>query len=424
MTPMSSKRVVAGILLSMPVAAGARQATPSFPSDADVRAMLERHVAEKRAVGVIVGLVMPAGERRVFAAGTAGPGRLPLDADTVTEIASVTKSFTGTLLASMLLDGSVALDEPVQQLLPPTVRVPLHDGHAITLRHLTTHTSALARDPPPDPARPPPRGAVHPDYTVEELYAFVSGFRLPRAPGARWQYSNAATSLLGHALARRLGAPYEQLVTNRILTPLGMGHTAVVMTPWMEEHLALAHDAGGQLLTSDPESPAYIPAGGFKSTTNDLLAYVAANIDAHLGTRTDAVGKAMALAHRVHYEEARANAPPIRMGLNWFLRPSGSDTIVWQGGGRSGYATLIAFVPSRRMGVVVLTNSARGDAYDLGFHLLDPTLPPLSSERPSAPESRWNMIVALLAVAIAALGGAALVVRRRRRRVMTNALER
>jgi beta-lactamase class C len=175
------------------------------------------------------------------------------------------------------------------------------------------------------------------------------------------------------------------------------------MTPWMDEHLALGYGPAAERLPWI-SIPAYDPAGGLKSTTNDLLAYVAANIDAHLGTRTDSVGRAMALAHRVHYQQVRANESPILMGLNWFLNAGEADTLIWHGGGSgSGYATIIGFIPSRRMGVVVLTNSAKQDAYELGFHLLDPSRrPPISTpQRPRWKQPAFIVTLAGVAVAVA-----------------------
>jgi D-alanyl-D-alanine-carboxypeptidase/D-alanyl-D-alanine-endopeptidase len=338
-------------------------------SDSALLELLKLHVKENRAAGVVVGLLTPTGDRRVIAHGNPGVGRLPLDGNSVFKMASITKSFLGTLLAVLVMDSSVALDQPVQQLLPSSVTMPTFAGKEITLRHLSTHTSALARDATADSS-----GSSE-DFTAEKLYSFVSGLTLPQEPGTKWQYSNVGAALLGHALANRAGKPFAQLLSERILAPLGIELSGVELTPHMQAHLVQGHDPDGAPLPDTRGAPAYVPAGGLRSTANDLLTFIAANIDAHVGLRTDELGRAMALAHRVHYEQPRPDTTPILMGLNWYLRPIGTDTIIWHGGGVQGYGTFIGFIPSRRTGVVVLTNSGRGDAYNLGFHLLDPSLP-------------------------------------------------
>jgi D-alanyl-D-alanine-carboxypeptidase/D-alanyl-D-alanine-endopeptidase len=368
----------------------------SFPSDSALRVMLEKYVSEKRSVGIVVGLLEANGEQRVIAHGSPGAGKLPLDGNSVFLIASNTKAFTGTLLASLIVDGTLAVDDPVQRHLPTAVKVPQHNGRVITLRHLATHTSAIARMP----SDYPPPGGDQSVYTVDRLYAFISGYTLPREPGSRWEYSNAGVSLLGHALAHAAGKSYEQLITERITMPLGMEHTAITRSDWMEEHLAAGHDPAGNVVAPENGSPAIAPAGGLNSTANDLLRFLAANINAAASFRTDTLGQAMALAQRTHYEATR-DGSPVLMGLNWHIRRTPRDTIIWQGGGVTGYGTFIAFAPSRRQAVVVLTNSGTPDAYDFGFRLFDPSLPPLIPAQASK-TSGW-ILPAVVGVAAALL---------------------
>jgi CubicO group peptidase (beta-lactamase class C family) len=250
------------------------------------------------------------------------------------------------------------------------------------------------------PSDYPPPGGDQSVYTVDRLYAFISGYTLPREPGSRWEYSNAGVSLLGHALAHAAGKSYEQLITERITMPLGMEHTAITRSDWMEEHLAAGHDPAGNVVAPENGSPAIAPAGGLNSTANDLLRFLAANINAAASFRTDTLGQAMALAQRTHYEATR-DGSPVLMGLNWHIRRTPRDTIIWQGGGVTGYGTFIAFAPSRRQAVVVLTNSGTPDAYDFGFRLFDPSLPPLIPAQASK-TSGW-ILPAVVGVAAALL---------------------
>ena len=148
-----------------------------------------------------------------------------LDASSVFEIASLTKVYTATLLADMVLRGEVGLDDPVARYLPEHVRLPRSGDRQITLADLATHRSGLQSNPTvlrsPDPSRP-----LAELTDVAQLYAMVSGYRLPSEIGAEPRYSNAGFGLLGAALARRVGTSYERLLRERVLDPLGLQRTA------------------------------------------------------------------------------------------------------------------------------------------------------------------------------------------------------
>ena len=134
--------------------------------------------------------------------------------------------FTGVLLADMVQQGHVQLDDPVQQYLPASVQVPIVNGMAITLARLATHTSGLPSLPdnftPTDVANP------FADYTVVQMYAFLQGHMLRRPPG-QYEYSNYAMGLLGHVLARHVGTTYEHLLIERIGRPLRMHDTRITL---------------------------------------------------------------------------------------------------------------------------------------------------------------------------------------------------
>lgn len=163
--------------LSTPLAhaqqqAGSTTARASLPSDSAVLAIIRQRVDEKRSPGIVVGLVDGAGRTRVVAYGDPGPGRPPLDGNSVFEIGSITKVFTGTVLADMVRKGEVKLDDAVQSFLPASVRVPTRNGKAITLAHLAQQNSGLPRLP----SNFQPTNATNPyaDYTVQQLYDFLS----------------------------------------------------------------------------------------------------------------------------------------------------------------------------------------------------------------------------------------------------------
>jgi len=183
--------------------ATAQEATKSaMPSDSDIRQMLvDRIDVQRQSVGIVVGVIGPEG-RRVIPYGHLEKGDpRPLDGDTVFEIGSMTKVFTSLLLADMVQHGEVALDDSVAKYLPASVKMPQRNGRQITLVDLATHTSDL----PPLPTNFTPKDPANPyaDYTVEQLYQFLSSYQLTRDIGSQYQYSNLGGGLLGHVLALR-----------------------------------------------------------------------------------------------------------------------------------------------------------------------------------------------------------------------------
>ena len=152
------------------------------------------------------------------------------DADTIFEIGSVTKAFTALVLADAVGRMRVELDDPVSRWLGEGRAVPTFDGREITLAQLASHTSGLPRMPanfaPADPDNP------FADYGEDALYEFLASYELPRAPGQRYEYSNLATGLLGHALARREQTSFEQLVTEHtdlVTSTRSFGVPAIVL---------------------------------------------------------------------------------------------------------------------------------------------------------------------------------------------------
>ena len=348
----------------------------SFPSDSAVLAILRQRVEEGRSKGIVVGLVEADGRTRIVAFGDPGPGKLPLDGNSVFEIGSISKVFTSTVLAQMVLAGEVTLDDPAQRYLPASVTLPTRNGKEITLGTLSIQNSGLPRMPsnftPKDPTNP------YADYSVQQMYEFLSGLTLSRDPGERFEYSNLGVGLLGHALSLASGRSYEQLAHERVWTPLGMTRTAITLTPWMQEHLALGHDDAGKVV-SNWDIPTFAGAGAIRSTTTDMLKFVAANLRPDRGP----LGKAMALAQR---ERAPAGGATSAIGLNWIIRFAGVDTITWHNGGTGGYRAFAGFASSKKMGVVVLTNSGGAGADDIGMHLLAPHLP--LAPKPAPPKQR------------------------------------
>jgi D-alanyl-D-alanine-carboxypeptidase/D-alanyl-D-alanine-endopeptidase len=330
--------------------------------DAEIQRILADRIDQQhQSVGIVVGVIEQGG-RRIVAHGSLAKGdKRSLDGDTVFEIGSMTKVFTSLLLADMVGRGEVALTDPVAKYLPAEVKVPERGGAKITLQHLAMHTSALPRLP----SNLNPKDANNPyaDYTVQQLYEFLSSAELTRDIGSRYEYSNLGGGLLGHALARRAGTDYETLVRKRILDPLGMKRTGITLSKSMKERLATGHDE-----TLKPalnwDIPTLAGAGALRSTANDMLTFLAANLGT---TKTALAAPMVAMLVPRHATEI----PNTEIALGWHVSKIGEHEIVWHNGGTGGYRSFMGFDPKRRIGVVVLSNtSTNAGVDDIGRHLL------------------------------------------------------
>ncbi len=342
------------------------QPEPVRWSDDQVQKILSDRIdVEKQAVGIVVGLVDSTG-KRVIAHGSlraSEPGKKP-DGDTVFEIGSVSKAFTSLMLADMVQKGEVALDDPASKYLPKTVTMPRGGERDITLVDLATHTSALPRMPTDHRAADPQN--PYADYTVSKMYSFLSSCKLPRAIGSKYEYSNLGAGLLGHVLSLRAGTEYETLLANRIAKPLGMPSTAIRLDQEMQRRLASGHN-GSLEEVKNWDIPTLAGAGAIRSTVNDMLLFVEAN----MGKKNTALQAAM-----VDQQITRkpTDSPDLSMALGWHKHTRFSQELVWHNGQTGGYHSFVGFDKKRGVGVVVLCNTS-SDIDDIGLHLLDKRWP-------------------------------------------------
>ncbi|MGH8201176.1 MAG: serine hydrolase domain-containing protein [Steroidobacteraceae bacterium] len=312
--------------------------------------------------GVTIGVIRN-GVREIFAFGTAKP-------DSMYEIGSITKTFTGLLLAQLIEQGKVRLDEPVRELLPPgTVAKP--NGPEITLLDLITHHSGLPRMP--DNFHPADMANPYADYTLRDLYAYVAQHGVGKPANPPFLYSNLGVALLGQALADRAAAPYATLLAQEITGPLGMHDTVVSLSPQQQRRLIQGHDSQHR-----PARPwdlgAMMGAGAIRSTASDMLIYLQANLHpgglaGRLALRGDARTLAAALSLS-HQPRAEVN-PAMRIALAWLYNPETGEYL--HDGATGGYSSFAFFNPKEDYAAVVLLNASISQREDfagqLGMHI-------------------------------------------------------
>jgi CubicO group peptidase (beta-lactamase class C family) len=354
--------------LALWVAALSPLAAQSAP-DSAVQQWITERVANGYATGIVVGRRDGRRDRIVAAGGTQRDGR-PLGGETLFEIGSITKVFTNVVLADMVLKGEVALDDPVQRYLPAGVTMPSRNGKAITLLDLATASSGL----PSLGSNMAPKDMRNPyaDYSVQQMYDFLSSHTLRRDPGERYEYSNIGMGLLGHVLGLRAGKSWEALLRERVLEPLGMRETFVTVPPTMMGRVAVPHDADFEE-ASLWDLPTLAGAGALRSTTRDMLKFA----DAVTHRDRGPLGKAITFS----IEPRRpTTSPNMRIALGWHVREGNGRTIVWHNGGTGGFRTFFGFDPVTGAHAMAWSNTA-SSVDDLGLHLIDSTVPRMRTPR-------------------------------------------
>lgn len=327
---------------------------------------LEAHIAQAVKAGQYQSMIiayMQDGETLIKSYGTLvkGSDETP-NADTLYELSSNSKTFTGTLLGIMVARGDVALNDPVNMYLPDGVKLASFEGVDITLQDLATHMSGLPlypedyetldNDPTP-----------YSDYTVDDLWASINAFKPTRKSGEKWHYSSFNFGVLSHALANHMGKDYLTMVREEILEPLGMTDT-YFRPPDSEKHrFAQGHLPGGEKTENLIDTGALYASASMFTTVNDILKFMRA----HMGLDDNPIAQGIALTHPL-YDTTHG------MGLAWEnTKNSINRNHFGTGGGGRAYIGFNKDDPNGR-GVVIFTNTRFG-VVDIGHNALTPSHP-------------------------------------------------
>jgi CubicO group peptidase (beta-lactamase class C family) len=338
--------------------------TPAPVSARDLQAVMDRdlhqalttpELAPETGIGIAIG-VWKQGERRIFTYGAAKP-------DSIFEIGSITKTFTGLMLAQMAEDGKVRLDQPVRELLPysalPETPRKVSEKE-ITLVDLATHHSGLHSLP--NNFRPADRRNPFADYGPRQLYAFFAQRGFARNPDAGYEYSNLGAGLLGHALALRAGKSFSDQLRDEITAPLGMTDTVVELSEDQKRRFLQGLDGSNRAVHSW-EFDALAGAGAIRSTAEDMITYLEANLHPE---RHPTLRQALLLT-----QQPRALAMAGQQtGLFWlYFRETGTFL---HGGADSGFMSQVQFNTGADCAAVVLINSRANtlSAELIGEHLM------------------------------------------------------
>lgn len=312
------------------------------------------YIESRSDVGLVIGIYRKK-ESRILCYGVKDrQTNVKPDGNTLFEIGSITKTFTAALAQKLNDEGVINLRAPVQTYLPKDVKMPKYGDNPVTLFHLANHTSALPRMP--DNFRNQVNESdpfAH--YTKQLSYEFLSHYQLKRKAGEVPEYSNFGMGLLGLVLSEETGTSYQELIKNKLFDPLNMERTTITITPELAANVARGHNVHGEETPYWHFTEAFVGAGGLKSTANDMILYIKAN----LYPAYSSLGDTLSGTHRptAVVDKTRNR----KIGLSWNIWPYGKShekRLYLHNGRTGGFSSFVGFSKDDELGVVVLSNSA------------------------------------------------------------------
>ncbi|HEY9620612.1 MAG TPA: serine hydrolase domain-containing protein [Crinalium sp.] len=322
--------------------------------DQSIAPMFQGSIRSRNHLGVAIAVITP-DQTFLFNQGCVSHiTELPPNHRTLFELGSLSRLFTTTLLAALVQERMVNLQDSVCNLLPEFSQL----APEITLLRLATHTAGLPnvsesfyqllfRD-------------AHNPYltdTLDNLYCYFAHYEADHRRLGHVCYSNLGLGLLGHVLARMLGLSYEQAIVDYICEPLGMVDTRIVTTVEQQQRSAQGYRANSQPVT-ETNLTASISFGSFHSTSQDLSKFLKASLEQPITP----LSQAMSLCQQTHV--ALGGAKRLGVGLGWFVNHLDYDTgraaVHWQTGAAAGHQAYLGLINDLHLGVAVLANYERG----------------------------------------------------------------
>lgn len=275
---------------------------------------------------------------------------------TIYEIASLTKTFTGTLLAKALTEGKIELDQDIRLHLKDSFPNLSFQGTAITFRHLVTHQSGLPHlfphtpglfDEPDWDQLPYQINQLQEDYSKADFYESLRQFELDTFPGVPFIYSNAGANLVGYLLEEIYQSSFKELLQEKILGPHRMQNTFLDVQDLDTSRMAFGVNTNGKRMPLRAAKDMKAD-GGLLASVGDMIKYMHLHLDtAKLVTQT------------AHQELWDGKFGDFEAGLFWQIFKDGDKPDrIFQNGGAYGTSSWITLIPELQIGIFMVTNTA------------------------------------------------------------------
>jgi CubicO group peptidase (beta-lactamase class C family) len=378
----------------------AASAQPLMPERVRVAldSVLDRAIALELTPGLGVAIVRDG--RIVYQRGAGWADREAgrrVDEHTIFYIASSTKSFVA--LATILLDrdGVLDLDATLAQILPGVRLADGLDPRTITVRQLLSHTHGISGNGPVSF-----RAAFSGEIDRREMIAAIRA-HAPAENGTAFAYSNLGYNILSLAIDSIAGKPWQDVLAERVLRPLGMRSTSARVSELPRERLAMPYRMepdGLARMRFNKHDANMQAAGGMMATTGDLARFTIAMMDGGMldGQRVfpaDVVAEA--LRSHARFSSRFGDIERVAYSLGWNHGVLGGDTLIHHFGGFPGFSAAVSFMPGHRIGVVIGGNGAASQQIgDLVMALAYAMLTGNTAEEERL-RQRWAMAPQLLA---------------------------
>lgn len=320
---------------------------------------------------------------KAFGERTKGSGE-NVTSNTPFPIGSVTKSFTALAIMQLVEAGELTLDDPVSQHLSAFAKGP---ALGVTVRQLLNHTSGFSTVQGNSPHGNADASNLGLGEYAEQLAQVVPA----NAPGVVWEYSNANYQILGAVIEEKSGQSYPEYIVDRILKPLGMTNSLVVVgpkpadmatghRPWFGDVRAYGGGVG---------YPINAPAGGIVASAEDIGRYLAMWLNGEDDIVSADTKAAMLTA-----------SGPVSpsYGLGWSIDTERET--VYHTGLVPGGEALASFSPAEKKGVVVLVNANSGLGFADTWYLIGGVAARAMGQPHVDDGSRWGPKIAYLSIAI------------------------
>ena len=330
-------------------------ATAPLPGLAEeIRSWLPDLMDEKHVPGLALGLLRDGEEATAGFGVTSVENPLPVTADTLFQIGSITKTFTATLVMMLVEKGDLELDEPVRKYLPDFALSDDAHSSAVTLRHLFTHVGGWVGDYFGDFGRG--------DDAVAAIVASMPKAKQLTPVGEVFSYNNTGFDIAGRVIEKVTGQVYEHAVRDMIFRPLGMEKSFFFAEELISYRVALGHvwtDDGLKVARRYALSRAMNPAGGIVSCVSDMLRYARFQI----GDGTAPDGSRLLQRQTMDLMQSKQREGGNfcdAVGIAWLLNDYGRRWTFGHGGSTNGFQADLTIAPDAGFAIVVLTNGDHG----------------------------------------------------------------
>jgi CubicO group peptidase (beta-lactamase class C family) len=283
--------------------------------------------------------------------------QIPATADTAYSLASISKPLTGAALMTLVRDGKVDLDRPINDYLGDAkITARIGDVRAATVRRVANHSSGLPTHYQWFYANEPWRRPL-PNETIRRYGVLMS------LPGEKFEYSNLGYGILSTAIAHVSGESFHDYMRDAVFAPLGMTHSSVDLDPALSVYEAVRYDTEGQPIPSyqtDHEG-----ASAIYTSVHDLARFGIFSLKKRLPDQKRILTDAQidAMLKPTMMEPSGAG-----YGVGWERTERSGYTVYAHTGGMTGVATEFRIVPSQNLVVVVFCNA---EDYDFPATIAD-----------------------------------------------------